>query len=185
MALPVTARMLKLNNGTRLHDLLMWHKMRKQQLKWYGGNIILQDQELLNFVEHYQIEKIRYIGDSKHLELIVGKKSEQGDMCVYLIKSSFKLDHVVEVCNEELQRLGAGGILYLALNKFLLEPCAQPTVNPNYEAAIYDFVVSRIHYPLIRYHSGAIDGGKRFNWLHPLTRFYFTNEDTYKNSQRS
>lgn len=157
--------------------------MRKQQLKWYDGDIVLQDQEILDFVEYHNIQKIRYVGDSKHLELIVGKKSEQGEMCVYLLKSSFNLDHVVAVCNEELERLGPGGILYLALNKFLLEPCAQPTANPNYDPAIYDFVVTHINYPLIRYHSGIIDGGKRFNWIHPLTRFYFINENTYKNSQ--
>lgn len=174
-----------MNNSDNLQNLLGWYQLRKQQLHWYGGDLVLQDQEILDFVEYHNIQQIRYVGDSQHLELILGKKSEQGDMCVYLIKSPFKLDHVVEVCNEELQRLRPGGILYLAFNKFLLEPCAQPTVNPNYEAAIYDFVVSRIHYPLIRYHSGVIDGGKRFNWLHPLTRFYFINEDTYKNSQRS
>jgi hypothetical protein len=174
--------MWKLNNAS-VQDLLMWHKMRKQQLKWYGGDIILQDQELLNFVEHHHVEKIRYIGDSKHLELTIGKKSDQGEMCIYLVKSSFNLDHVVKVCNEELAQLAPGGILYLALNKFLLEPCTQESVNPNYEAAIYDFVVSHIHYPVIRYHSGIIDGGQRFNWIHPVTRFYFINENTYKNSQ--
>ena len=175
--------MLKLDNNSSLQDLLNWHKLRKQQLKWYGGDIVLQDQELLNFVEYHNIQKIRYVGDSKHLELIVGKKSDQGEMCIYLIKSPFELSHVVEVCNKELARLAPGGILYLALNKFLLEPCSQEAVNPNYEAAIYDFVVSHINYPVIRYHSGIIDGGQRFNWIHPLTRFYFINENTLKNSQ--
>ena len=183
MGLPVTARMLKLHNNSSLQDLLNWHKLGKQQLKWYGGDIVLQDQELLNFVEYHNITKIRYVGDSKQLELIVGKNSDQGEMCIYLVRSPFKLDHVVEICNKELKRLGAGGILYLALNKFLLEPCSQESVNPNYEAAIYDFVVSNIHYPMIRYHSGIIDGGQRFNWIHPVTRFYFINENTYKNSQ--
>ena len=42
MALPVTTRMLKLNNAS-VQDILNWHKMRKQQLKWYGGDMILQD----------------------------------------------------------------------------------------------------------------------------------------------
>lgn len=181
MALPVTTRMLKLNNAS-VQDLLNWHKMRKQQLKWYGGDMILQDQEILNFVEYQNIQNIKYVGDSKHLELTIGKKSNHGEMCIYLVKSPFKLDHIVEVCNQELERLAPGGILYLALNKFLLEPCSQQTVNPSYEAAIYDFVVSHIRYPLICYHSGIVDGGKRFNWIHPLTRFYFTNEDTLKNS---
>ena len=172
-----------MDNNTKLQDLLNWHKLRKQQLKWYGGDIILQDHELLSFVENHNIQKIRYVGDSKHLELLVGKKSEHGEMCIYLVKSPFKLDHIVDVCNQELDRLEPGGILYLALNKFLLEPCSQQNVNANYESAIYDFVVSHIRCPLIRYHSGVIDGGKRFNWIHPLTRFYFINENTHKNSQ--
>jgi hypothetical protein len=175
--------MLKLDNNSSLQDQLNWHKLRKQQLKWYGGDIVLQDQELLNFVEYHNIQKIRYIGDSKHVELVVGRKSDPGEMCVYMIKSPFELDHVVEVCNQELDRLEPGGILYLSLNKFLLEPCALEPVNPNYDATIYDFVVSHMRYPVIRYHSGIVDGGQRFNWIHPLTRFYFINENTHKNSQ--
>ena len=39
MGLPVTAQMSKLDNNSSLQDLLNWHKLRKQQLKWYGGDM--------------------------------------------------------------------------------------------------------------------------------------------------
>ena len=151
------------------------------QLQWYHGDMILQDHELLDFVNHNNIHKIKYIGDSNHLEDILGKKSEVGDMCVYLVNSLFDLEQVVDTCNKEIQCLPLNGIFYLSLNKFLLQSKPQQGINADYDSALHNFVIDRIQFPLLRYYSGAVDGGKRFNWVHPLTRFYFINENTRKN----
>ena len=151
------------------------------QLQWYHGDMILQDHELLDFVTHNDIHKIKYIGDSKHLEDILGKKSAAGDMCIYLVNSFFDLEQVVETCNKEIKCLPLNGIFYLSLNKFLLQPIPQQDINANYDSALYNFIIDRVQFPLLRYYSGAVDGGRRFNWVHPLTRFYFINENTRKN----
>jgi hypothetical protein len=149
------------------------------QLQWYHGDMILQDHELLHFVQHNKINKIKYIGDSKYLEDIIGKKhSDIADMCIYLVNSFFDIQKVLEICNQEIRCLPKNGIFYLSLNKFLLQSAPQQqNIDANYDFALRDFVIAHVHFPLLRYYSGAVDGGQRFNWVHPLTRFYFTNEN--------
>lgn len=178
---PATTQTSTLHKSPSAQDLLNWQHLRRVQLKWYNGDIVVQDKEILDFVANHNIEGIRYIGDSKHLELLVGKKSDVGNMCIYLIKSAFDIDHVISTANQALAQLPQGGILYMALNKFLLEPTVKTTTNANYESALYEYITNNIQYPVLRYHSGEIDSGQRFNWIHPLTRFYFVHENTNKN----
>lgn len=156
---------------------------RDTQLKWYGGDSLLQDQELCDFVSNNDICQIRYTGDSEYLESIIGKKNNIGDMCIYLINSPFKFSEIVKIANQEIKKLKPNGILYLSINKFLAKSEPQNNVNSDYDSAIFNFVVDNVCYPLLKYHSGVIDGGQRFNWVHPLTRFYFLNADFNKSSQ--
>ena len=150
---------------------------RETQLQWYGGDTIQQDYDLEQFVIENQILSIKYIGDSTYLNSIIGKKSSSGQMCVYLVNPPnnhlVKLSTIVSICNQELNELSPSGFLYLSINKFILDPELDTDAVDDYDSAIYNYVVSNINATLIKYHSGMLDGGQRFNWVHPLTRFYF------------
>jgi hypothetical protein len=68
--------------------------------------------------------------------------------------------------------------LYLSINKFLAIPEPQHSVDNDYDCAIYNYVTKNVKYQLLTYFSGKEDFGKKFNWGHPLTRFYFTNANS-------
>lgn len=151
------------------------------QLSWYGGDVLLQEQELLQFISNRTINKIKYLGDCEDLADVLGVENcnNNYDMCIYIVNSQFVFSDVVENCIKQLQSLNTDGFLYVAINKFLA--VAQSNVDiteESYDKCILDYMVSNIPYTLIQYHSGELDGGKKFNWAHPITRFYFTNANT-------
>ena len=43
----------------------------------------------------------------------------------------------------------------------------------DHDDAIKVFLTKKIKGHLVNYYSGANDNGTNFNWVHPLTRFYF------------
>jgi hypothetical protein len=148
---------------------------REDWLTWYAGDIIQQDHDLKNFIVEGNIRNIRYLGDSCYLKNVIVPEHEPATMIVWLVNHEFHYSELVDSCNAELEKLGVGGILYLALNKFLAVPESHLEIDKNYDQAIFDFISDHIQYPILKYQSGAHDYGKQFNWVHPLTRFYFSS----------
>lgn len=148
---------------------------REIQLAWYGGSTIQQDHDLEQFIINRNISSIEYFGDSDYLKLILEKEISPGQLCVYLANRPIKLSDIVSNSNKILKRLQPEGVLYLSINKFLLVPEPQSVVVDDYDDAIYNYLTTHIRATLIDYHSGKNDGGKKFNAVHPLTRFYFQN----------
>jgi hypothetical protein len=147
---------------------------REIQLNWYDGDTIEQDYLLEQFVHNNNINGIRYLGDADYLKPILKKDSQDINLCVYLANSPFKFSELVKICNQELQNTS---LLYLSINKFQAIPEPNLSVIEDYDTAIYQYLIDNVYYKLINYTSGKNDGGKKFNWVHPLTRFYFCNEN--------
>jgi hypothetical protein len=147
------------------------------QLKWYGGDYIQQDYDLEQFIIANRIRNIKYLGKSEHVKVMFGREKKPANMVIWLVNYKFQFSQIVKECNSELENLGPGGILYLSLNKFLATPEPQENIDTDYNLAIFDFMKNNVNYPILKYHSGAQDYGNKFNWAHPLTRFYFYHEN--------
>jgi hypothetical protein len=151
---------------------------RETQLVWYDGSTIQQDYDLEQFIINRNILSIEYFGDSDYLKLILEKETSPGQLCVYLANRPIKLSNIVSNSNKILKKLQPEGILYLSINKFLLVPEPQSVVVDDYDDAIYNYITTHVKSTLIDYYSGKNDGGKKFNAVHPLTRFYFQNANS-------
>lgn len=149
------------------------------QARWYGADLFAQDRDLCDFVLDNQITSIRYLGDCERLRSILGQENEQTyQLCVMVYNRPFRFSEVVTECNEMLPTLTKNGFLYVSINKFLAVPEPNNNHVKDYDLAILNLMLERVPWPLIRYHSGVCDSGKRFNWIHPLTRFIFSHADS-------
>ena len=149
---------------------------RETQLKWYGGTTIEQDYLLEKFIETQKISKINFQGNSAYLEKILGNScTDAAELCIFIVNQPFKFTEVARLSNQYITNLAPGGILYLAINKFLAEPETYANCVDDYDQSILRFFQQNISLPIIDYVSGADDHGDKFNWVHPLTRFYFKN----------
>ena len=154
---------------------------RTTQLSWYGGDVLIQDLELTQFINNRNISSIKYAGDYGGLADVLGFEDYEDnyDMCIYIVNSPFVFNDVVQCCVKELQAINPGGVLYVAVNKFLAVAESNNSVTEeSYDKCILEYMRSTIPYPLIQYHSGELDGGRKLNWAHPITRFYFQNANT-------
>lgn len=147
-------------------------------LAWYGMDMTEQDYNLLQFVTKNKIEAIKYLGDCLSVKAIIKKESNNPQLCVFLVNQSFKFSELVNICNNEIKRMQPGSFFYLAINKFHAIPEPHLQLPDDYDDAIYEYIKNKINYPLIDYHSGKDDYGQKFNWGHPLTRFYFSNANS-------
>lgn len=150
---------------------------RNKQLQWYGGDTLIQDAELLAFINHRNINRIRYDGDYGYLRELIGHQVDSNyDMCIYIVNSPFDFTHIANTCVDLIKSINCGGFLYLAINKFLAAAESNANIiEEDYDKCILNFICNAVTYPLVQYHSGEIDGGQKFNWAHPITRFYFQN----------
>ena len=167
MDLPVTTP-----TSTLLNQLI-W---RKQQLSWFAEPVaIKQDQELIDYIKHHNIQHAIMHGDtffSRHV-----KKVDCGpvDFIIWIQNKPFKFDQLVaEINNEIAVNLSTNGILYLAVNKFL---CSAPQYSmdlpDNYDHAILEYMKTNVDAGIAQYSLDYNSVGTMFNWTHPLTRFYF------------
>ena len=69
--------------------------------------------------------------------------------------------------------MNPNGLIYLALNKYLVLPkCYDRNLSEDYDVAIEEFITKQINATVEKYYACGLDNGNRFNWVHPLTRFY-------------
>lgn len=154
----------------------------KRQLDLFDTNeplIIKQDNELLEFIGSEGIKSARLVGNTDHIVGLNLPAHDQSDIVVYLVNESFRFDQVVDTANNLLKNhLTSQGWLYLAVNKFLAEPdCYDQTLPVDYELAILKYLEKNINATLQHYITNHPDNGTYFNWVHPLTRFYFQKND--------
>lgn len=151
----------------------------KDQLNWYAGDLYYQDYLLQEFIIQNKIERICYLGDCNYIKTIINSQNNLNpQLCIFIVNSLFKFSEVVYTCNKNLENLGNGSWLYLSVNKFLAESEPQEGIVEDYDDAIYNFIANRIKFKIVKYYSGKTDQGRKFNWVHPLTRFYFLNENS-------
>jgi hypothetical protein len=147
-------------------------------LSWLvPGSRIRQDQELIDFIQQNEFEKCYAIGDG---EVDYFKPwvhfVDQGpaDLCICIQIASFDLDDLIDHINLVVQeQIVPDGQIYLALNRYQIRPKKYSTdLSEDFDTAIEQYVRRRISARVDRYIACGDDGGNRFNWIHPLTRFY-------------
>ena len=174
MDLPVTTPMSK------LHKQLTW---RKQQLSWFAEPVIIkQDQQLIDYMKHNHIRHAMIHGDdffSQHIN-----KVDHGpvEFIICIKNTPFKFSQLASEINYEIaNNLSTGGVLYLAVNKFLCtEPESDVDLLDNYDHAILQYMQKHVNAVIEQHFPDSNSVGSMFNWVHPLTRFYFKNENNRK-----
>lgn len=156
-----------------LLNQMIW---RKQLLSWFVEPVVIkQDQELIDYIKQNNIQCAIMYGDtffSKHT-----KKVDCGpvDLIIWIQNQPFQFDQLVQNINHEIStNLSDTGIFYLAVNKFL---CNEPQYGidfpENYDHAILQYMQHNVDAVLKKYFLDYNPVGTMFNWVHPLTRFYF------------
>lgn len=149
-----------------------------QLTSWYQGAATQQDYDLLNFIVNNNITDVKYFGQCSFLKSIIKRESTTPQIIVFLANDFFKFSELVNFCNVEIANLTPNSFFYLAINKFLAIPEPHDWVSNDYDDAIYEYIKNKINYNILKYYSGKDDYGQKFNWGHPLTRFYFSNANT-------
>ena len=149
---------------------------RKQQLSWFDEPVtIKQDQELIDFIKHNNIQHAIMYGDTFFAQHITKVDHGPVDLIIWIQNQPFKFDQLVSNINREIStNLSDTGTFYLAINKFLCtEPQSDTDFPDNYDHAILQYVTDNINAVLIQHFLDCNSTGTMFNWVHPLTRFYF------------
>jgi len=149
---------------------------RQQQLNWFEDHaMIKQDHDLLEKIKQVNPRSILFKGDSEHFQSLIETKDTPYDFCIYIVNHSFNFNTLVNNINAIIDSaLQNNSTLYLSINKYLAQADTYDINLPSdYDLAIKKFMISNVQAELQDYYSGAGDDGKQFNWVHPLTRFYF------------
>lgn len=149
---------------------------RDLQLSFFDGlYVIKQDQELLDLIrtKNYRIALgIGAVGWlHQHIQLV---NHGMVDLCIYILNEPFDFDQAIEKINSIIeQNMNSNGLIYWSLNKYLAKPKVYAQDLPDdYDQAIEQFVCRNVHADIEQYHACGKDQGIKFNWVHPLTRFY-------------
>jgi hypothetical protein len=146
---------------------------KQTQLNWYGGNTIQQDYDLQQFIFDNNITNIDYFGDCDQLQLHAVRKKKHCQISIYIVNRPEKISNIVNKCNQIINQLKPKDFVYLSINKFLIQHEPGLSFVEDYDESIFNYVSVTATLPVLKYYSGKNDSGKKFNWVHPLTRFYF------------
>jgi len=149
---------------------------RARQTSWLlPGSRIRQDQDLLDFIKQINAKKAIGVGDisffSPWIEFV---DSGPVDLCICVETGSFDMNELISRINDiALRELSPEAWIYLSFNKYQIQPrCYDPTLPSDFDEAIRVYVTQRIESQVHEYRPCGLDGGNKFNWVHPLTRFY-------------
>jgi hypothetical protein len=151
---------------------------RRTQLSWFDQPVMIkQDNELIEYIQANNIKHARIHGDNGVFSQYVTPVNHCCDFAIYIENSwqPFDFDELIQKLNYEIQNyLCDKGVLYLAVNKFLCMPrCYDSTLPENYNDAIVQYLKRNINAEMKTAIVPAHIQGDAFNWIHPLTRFYF------------
>jgi len=149
---------------------------RKRQLNWLlPGHTISQDQELIDFVHHTRAKKVLGIGAVSHFASWINfVDAGPADLCIYIETKSIDVDHLIDSVNRIINlNLVNEAWFYLSFNKYQILPrCYDKDLPEDFDDAIGVYVRRNVDAHVYEYKPCGLDGGNRFNWVHPLTRFY-------------
>ena len=149
---------------------------REQQLNWFVEPVtIKQDQQLIDYIHHNQIKQAMLYGDDFFSQYVNIVDHGPVDLIIWIQNQPFKFHQLVsEINNSIVDNLRANGTLYLAVNKFLCsEPQHDIDLPDNYDDAILKYLIDNVGAVVEKYFLDRDSVGSMFNWVHPLTRFYF------------
>ena len=156
-----------------LHKQLTW---REQQLSWFSEPVtIKQDQQLIDYIKHNHIQHAMIYGDDFFSQYVDKVDSGPVEFIICIKNKSFTFDQLVtDINNNIANNLSADGTLYLAVNKFL---CTAPEHGiefpDDYDDAILKYMQQHVNAVVEQHFPDSSSVGSMFNWVHPLTRFYF------------
>lgn len=171
MALLHTTRMSTLSKLTTLPSLT-----REKQLSWLEpGHMIKQDHDLISTIIDCQYTHALGYGDIDYFKSYINfVSSGPADFCIYIVNEPFDFIEVTTHVNHIIETdMNNNSLIYLSLNKYLAHPKQyDSTLADDYDCAIKQFITKNISAKVEQYHACENDGGQKFNWAHPLTRFY-------------
>jgi len=152
---------------------------REQQLSWFHEPVMIQqDHDLVEYMKSNNITQARIHGDVEFFSKHVTPVEHSSDFSIWIENDTtqlFDFALLVDRLNHEIQHnLLTNGVLYLAVNKFLCEPKQYDIALPeDYNDAIKQYLETTIQASLVTALLPKHIEGNKFNWVHPLTRFYF------------
>lgn len=149
---------------------------RAKQLSFFDGSyVIKQDQELLDYIRINQFTSALTIGSTQWLTNVINTV-DQGpvSLCIWIQNSQFKFNQLVQDLNAVIENhLHIGSVIYLAVNKYLADPDRYDhDLDQDYDIAIAQYIGRHVRAKIEQYRPCGLDRGDKFNWVHPLTRFY-------------
>jgi hypothetical protein len=151
--------------------------LRKIQLGAIDEPVIIQqDHDLIEYIRQNNITEAGGFGDIDYFREHVRFVDYPTNFGIVIINASYyQFGWLKKYVNNILEnKIQSGGILYLAINKFL---ATNDTTNygiaqSDYDLAIEEFIRSNINATVELYLYHPNDRGQNFNFIHPLTRFY-------------
>ena len=149
---------------------------RELQLSLFDGNCrIRQDQDLIDAIVSNKYKKALGVGDVDYFTNFI-EFVDRGvvDFCIYIQREEFDFDDLATNLNYIIKNNTApGALIYLSVNKYAAIPSRHDCdLSADYDTAIEQFVSSRVNAKIESYYPCGFDFGNKFNWVHPLTRFY-------------
>lgn len=156
--------------------MITTHLSRERQTIWIGKECrILQDQELINLIIENNFSKAIGVGSVDYFkDFIEFVQSGPVNFCIYIQTQEYNFWALAEHLNDIIANgLTSGALLYLSINKYqAVADCYDNLLAEDYDTAILQFVQKNINAKIENYYPCGNDGGVKFNWVHPLTRFY-------------
>ena len=156
--------------------VLSW---RAQQLSWFSEPVMIQqDYDVVEYMKLNHIRQARIHGDGGFFSTYVEPVNGKCNFSIWIenqVDKLFDFKQLVDQLNSEIHNnLSEQGVLYFAVNKFLCQPQAYDLSLPeDYDDAVVKYLKSNIKatMEIVLLHRNI--KGSEFNWVHPLTRFYF------------
>lgn len=149
---------------------------RELQLSVFKENCrIQQDQELIDLIVANKYTQALGVGNISYFdEFIKFVNSGQVDFCIFMQQQEFNFNELVESLNNIIKHnMLPGSLIYLSLNKYVAIPDRYDcNLSSDYDTAIEQFISARVNANVEQYLPCGFDSGNKFNWVHPLTRFY-------------
>lgn len=131
----------------------------------------------MDFIRRSGFTKCCALGDVEYFRCCIDfVQQEPVDFCIYIQNTEFDFDDLARDLNDVIAtRVTPGGRIYLALNRYLIRPRRYAEdLSQDFDTAIGEYAARRILARIDTYLPCGSDGGNRFNWVHPLTRFYMS-----------
>lgn len=156
----------------RLPSTLSW---RERQLSWFAEPVVIkQDQQLIEYMHQTKVQQAMIYGDNFFSQFVDTVEHGPVDFIIWIQNTPYEFDKLVDELNKNIaSNLCKNGILYLALNKFLGSGPQHRHLPDNYNSAIRQYLTDSVDAVIEKSFFDCNSVGSMFNWVHPLTRFYF------------